>query len=138
MDKRVEVYNTSRADVNGKCGVALDFHPVRDGQGIVPQDSRYRVHLDSGELFKLKVTAVRAEGLAAVAPLLDQSVEISGGNLAGRRGVAGDFILRDGGWFYVVPLEVDGRSRRALILPEHLRVIAKKTGGKKKGRRAGN
>ena len=28
MDKRVEIHGTSRADMNGKRGVATDFHPV--------------------------------------------------------------------------------------------------------------
>ena len=28
MDKRVEIHGTSRADMNGKRGVATDFHTV--------------------------------------------------------------------------------------------------------------
>ena len=59
MDKRVEIYGTSRADVNGKRGVATDVHP-RDRQG--PTTWRYTVQLDSGEVFKLKRANVRAEG----------------------------------------------------------------------------
>ena len=50
MDKRVEIHGTSRADVNGKRGVATDFHSY-------PADrtkDRYTVQLDSGEAFKLK------------------------------------------------------------------------------------
>ena len=60
MDKRVEIHGTSRADMNGKCGVATDFHLVGG-----PEDrtkDRYTVQLDSGEAFKLKPANVRAEG----------------------------------------------------------------------------
>ena len=61
MDQRVEIHGTSRTDVNGKRGVAVDFHPVfRDPQHTVT-DSRYSVKLDSGESFKLKPANVRAE-----------------------------------------------------------------------------
>ena len=58
MDKRVEIHGTSRADMNGKRGVATDFHPDYE------DDSkwRYTVHLDSGEAFKVKPAHVRAEG----------------------------------------------------------------------------
>ena len=57
MDKRVEIHGTSRADINGKCGVATDFHWYEDGGKW-----RYTVQLDSGEAFKLKRANVRAEG----------------------------------------------------------------------------
>ena len=60
MDKRVEIYGTSRADINGKRGVATDFHPM-GGFDDRTQD-RYTVQLDSGEAFKLKPANVRAEG----------------------------------------------------------------------------
>ena len=60
MDKRVEVHSTSRADVNGKRGVAIDFH--RDTND--PAKDRYTVQLDSGEAFKLKPANVRAESKA--------------------------------------------------------------------------
>ena len=58
MDKRVEIHGTSRADMNGKRGVATDFHPmdVKD-----PTTWRYTVQLDSGEAFKFKWANVRAE-----------------------------------------------------------------------------
>ena len=58
MDKRVEIHSTSRADMNGKRGVAIDFYDYRN------DDSkwRYTVQLDSGEAFKLKPANVRAEG----------------------------------------------------------------------------
>ena len=59
MDKRVEIHGTSRADMNGKRGVAIDFHPV------VWEDrahDRYTVQLDSGEAFKVKPANLRAEG----------------------------------------------------------------------------
>ena len=49
MDKRVEIHGTSRADMNGKCGVATDFHWYED-----ESKWRYTVQLDSGEAFKLK------------------------------------------------------------------------------------
>ena len=58
MDKRVEIHGTSRADMNGKRGVATDFHSY-------PADrtkDRYSVQLDSGEAFKVKPANVRAEG----------------------------------------------------------------------------
>ena len=58
MDKRVEIYGTSRADINGKCGVAADFHYYREDES----KWRYTVQLDSGEAFKLKPANVRAEG----------------------------------------------------------------------------
>ena len=57
MDKRVEIHGTSRADMNGKRGVATDFHSY-------PADrtkDRYTVQLDSGEAFKVKPANVRAE-----------------------------------------------------------------------------
>ena len=60
MDKRVEIHGTSRADMNGKLGVATDFHPM-GGPDDRTQD-RYTVQLDSGEAFKLKPANVRAEG----------------------------------------------------------------------------
>ena len=59
MDKRVEIHGTSRADMNGKRGVATDFHPIDTGD---PTTWRYTVKLDGGEAFKLKPVNVRAEG----------------------------------------------------------------------------
>ena len=64
MDKRVEIHGTSRADMNGKRGVATDFHPVGGPQGD-RTTWRYTVLLDSGEAFKLKTANVRAEGAGA-------------------------------------------------------------------------
>ena len=58
MDKRVEIHGTSRADMNGKRGVATDFHWYEDDKS----KWRYTVQLDSGEAFKLKRANVRAEG----------------------------------------------------------------------------
>ena len=58
MDKRVEIHGTSRADINGKRGVATDFHWYED-----ESKRRYTVQLDSGEAFKLKPANVRAEGI---------------------------------------------------------------------------
>ena len=59
MDKRVEIHGTSRADMNGKRGVATDFHPMDLKDRAT---WRYTVQLDSGEAFKLKPANVRAEG----------------------------------------------------------------------------
>ena len=59
MDKRVEVHDTSRADMNGKCGVATDFHLYREDQS---KWRLYTVQLDGGEAFKLKPANVRVEG----------------------------------------------------------------------------
>ena len=58
MDKRVEIHGTSRADLNGKRGVATDFHCYEGEE----EKWRYTVKLDGGEAFKLKVANVRAEG----------------------------------------------------------------------------
>ena len=60
MDKRVEIHGSSRADMNGKRGVAIDFHPV--GGEHFPTTWRYTVKLDGGEAFKVKPANVRAEG----------------------------------------------------------------------------
>ena len=57
MDKRVEIHGTSRADMNGKRGVATDFHGYKDDES----KWRYTVQLDSGEAFKFKQANVRAE-----------------------------------------------------------------------------
>ena len=57
MDKRVEIHGTSRADMNGKRGVATDFHWDED-----QSTWRYTVQLDSGQAFKLKPANVGAEG----------------------------------------------------------------------------
>ena len=61
MDKRVEIHGTSRADMNGKRGVATDFHPVGGQSGNQATTWRYTVKLDGGEAFKLKLSKVRAE-----------------------------------------------------------------------------
>ena len=58
MDKRVEIHGTNRADMNGKRGVATDFHFYKDDEG----KWRYTVKLDGGEAFKVKPASVRAEG----------------------------------------------------------------------------
>ena len=58
MDKRVEIHGTSRADMNGKRGVATDFQ-IMGGLKDRTKD-RYTVQLDSGEAFKLKPANVRA------------------------------------------------------------------------------
>ena len=61
MDKRVEIHGTSRADMNGKRGVATDFHPMGGPTGD-RTTWRYTVKLDGGEAFKVKPANVRAEG----------------------------------------------------------------------------
>ena len=61
MDKRVEIHGTSRVDMNGKRGVATDFHPMGGPTGD-RTTWRYTVKLDGGEAFKLKPAHVRAEG----------------------------------------------------------------------------
>ena len=57
MDKRVEIHGTSRADMNGKCGIATDIHRYAG-----ESKDRYTIKLDGGEAFKLKPANVRAEG----------------------------------------------------------------------------
>ena len=59
MDKRVEIHGTSRADMNGKRGVATDFHPMNLDDRTT---WRYTVKLDGGAAFKVKPASVRAEG----------------------------------------------------------------------------
>ena len=59
MDKRVEIHGTSRADINGKRGVATDFHWYEEDTS----KCRYTVQLDSGGAFKLKPANVRVEGM---------------------------------------------------------------------------
>ena len=51
MDKRVKIHGTSRQDMNGKRGVATDFHPV--GGPHSPETWRYTIKLDIGEAFAL-------------------------------------------------------------------------------------
>ena len=58
MDKRVEIHGTTRADINGKRGVAIDFHFYREDES----KDRYTVQLDGGEAFKIKPANVRADG----------------------------------------------------------------------------
>ena len=73
MDKRVEIHDTSRAGINGKCGVATDFHAYL----LRYEDKskwRYTVQLDSGEAFKLKPANVRAEGTGDSGTTLDMKL----------------------------------------------------------------
>ena len=51
MDERVEIHGTTRQDMNGKRGLATDFHPV--GGSKDRTKDRYTVKLDSGGAFKL-------------------------------------------------------------------------------------
>ena len=59
MDKRVEIHGAIRADMNGKRGVATDFHWM-DKKDVATW--RYTVKLDGGEAFKVKPANVQAEG----------------------------------------------------------------------------
>ena len=63
MDKRVEIHGTSRADMNGKRGVAIDYHYNPD-----KSKWRYTVQLDSGDAFKVRPANVRAEHTSAELP----------------------------------------------------------------------
>ena len=55
----MEIHGTTRTGINGKRGVATDFHPM--GGNYDRTKDRYTVQLDSGEAFKLKRANVRAE-----------------------------------------------------------------------------
>ena len=80
MDKRVEIHGTSRADMNGKRGVATDFHSY-------PADrtkDRYTVQLDSGEAFKVKPANVRAADKTA--HLTKKKAKEDGGAGKGKKG----------------------------------------------------
>ena len=63
--KRVEIHGTD-GKYNGKCGVATDSHIYREGgeslARIERMKDRYTVQLDGGEVFKVKLANVRAEG----------------------------------------------------------------------------
>ena len=58
MDKRVELHGAGRADMNGKRGIATDYHCYRADR----TKDRYTVQLESGEGFKVKPASVRAAG----------------------------------------------------------------------------
>ena len=60
MDKRVEIHGTSRTDMNGKRGVAVDCHSSQADR----TKNRYTVQLDGGEAVKAKPANVRAAGNA--------------------------------------------------------------------------
>ena len=59
MDKRVVIHGTSRADMNGKRGVATDFHPM--GGPTDRTADRYTVKLDNGEEYMLRPERLRVE-----------------------------------------------------------------------------
>ena len=69
MDRRVELHGTSHVDLNGKCGIATDFHYYKADQSNSVYNAadkrkwRYTVQLDGGEAFKVKLANVRAEGV---------------------------------------------------------------------------
>ena len=136
MDQRVEVYGTSRHDINGKCGIATDFHSYPDDHSR----DRYSVRFDTGDGYKIKPSNVRAEGLQAAAPLLDQPVILGGDGLRdelrGERGKAVDFKdlqyvvqLESGERVHVRPnqFRAEGPTRAAPLLDQ--RVILRGQGG---------
>ena len=59
MDQRVEIYGATRHDMNGKRGIATDYHYYQDD----PHNNRdrYTVLLDNGEQFKVPPSKLRAE-----------------------------------------------------------------------------
>ena len=66
MEQRIEIHGTAR--MNGKRGVATDFHPAFTADyDVIPEQSRYSVHLDSGEAFRVREGNVRAEPRAGAA-----------------------------------------------------------------------
>ena len=69
------INGTSRQDLNGKRGIATDFHPVGNADRVITSQSRYAVLLDSGEQFKVRREHVWAENWQVVSPLLGQRVE---------------------------------------------------------------
>ena len=52
MDKRVQIRGTTRQDMNGKRGLATDFHPAGGPNGDRTK-WRYTVKLDISEAFAL-------------------------------------------------------------------------------------
>ena len=75
MDQPIVINGTSRQDLNGKHGIATDYHPVYDEDREITSQSRYTVLLDSGEQFKVKEESVWSEDWQVVSPLLGQRVE---------------------------------------------------------------
>ena len=49
MNQRVEIYGTSRHDLNGKHGLATDFHVMGGIKGDRSQ-WRYTIQLDDGQV----------------------------------------------------------------------------------------
>ena len=68
----MEIHGTSRADTNGKRGVAIDFHLIGGVEGD-PSAWRYTVQLDSGETFKIKPANLRAEGTGGASGATSQA-----------------------------------------------------------------
>ena len=60
MDKRIEIFGSQNVKMNGRVGVALDYHFYHYDRN----KWRYTVKLDSGEVFKVKPAHVRAEKVA--------------------------------------------------------------------------
>ena len=68
MDKRVEIHGTTSADMNGKRGVATDYHFDREG----PSKSRYTVQLDAGEAALRELIAPARSAKAVIGALGDK------------------------------------------------------------------
>ena len=138
MNKRVEIHGTSRADMNGKRGVATDFH----------EDLwRYTVKLDSGEVFKFKPANVRAEGADKGADEgyrfeIGQAVEAKTGEAEpwlGGEVVALDYRQDDWPAGRTVPYQIKLSDGRLIFAPfdNERAVRARATEVKSKGKDAG-
>ena len=75
MGKRVEIHGTSSAALDGKLGVATDFHWYEDWS-----QWRYTVHLDNGEALKIKPADVRAQGAGVTNDTCERGQAGGGGN----------------------------------------------------------
>ena len=130
MDRRVQIHEMSWTDMNYKCGVAIDFHPMD------PDDCstwKYTVRLDDGTDLIAGLEHVRTEGLHAIAPLLDKRVQLDDGP----RGVAINYVPHPDDpneFIYEVKLE-DSKIFKVEI--EQLRLLhrERKPGKEKKGKK---
>ena len=68
----MEIHGTTSADMNGKRGVATDYHFDREG----PSKWRYTVQLDAGEAVKVKPANVRAEHTSAEEKLFESALQV--------------------------------------------------------------
>ena len=84
MGQRVEVYGTSRHDMNGKRGLATDFHAI--GGFNDRSHDRYTVLLDTGETFKIRPANVMAERAEEQAGAVSGGVRPPKGKGKGKKG----------------------------------------------------